>query len=165
MLLVAVGLVYPALSLWDRTHGFNPANGFSLDGTQQGYYLSGDDIAAAGWLQVAPIGVVAEAVGGSYSQFARISANSGNPTVLGWPGHESQWRGGATEMGTRERDIEILYSTRDWREAERILAMYDIRYVYVGALERTTYPVNERKFQQHLSSVYSEGAVTIYEVP
>jgi uncharacterized membrane protein len=163
--LVAVGLVYPALSLWDRTNGFNPTDGFTLDGTLQGYYLVGDDVAAAKWLQAAPVGVVAEAIGGSYSQFARISANSGNPTVLGWPGHESQWRGGATEMGTRERDIEQLYITRDWREAERILNMYDIRYVYIGPLERATYPVNERKFQQHMSSIYSQGAVTIYESP
>jgi uncharacterized membrane protein len=165
VVLVAVGLVYPVLSLWDRTNGFNPPLGYSLDGTQQGYYLSGDDAAAADWLQAAPIGVVAEAIGGSYSQFARVSANSGNPTVLGWPGHERQWRGGATEMGTRERDIEHLYSTRDWREAERILKMYDIRYVYIGPLERSTYPVNDRKFQQHLSPIYSQGAVTIYEVP
>ncbi len=163
--LLAVGLVYPVLSLWDRTNGFNPPSGFSLDGTQQGYYLSGDDAAAARWLQAAPIGVVAEAVGGSYSQYARVSANSGNPTVLGWPGHESQWRGGATEMGTRERDIEHLYSTRDWREAERILDLYNIRYVYIGPLERSTYTVNDRKFQQHMDLIFSEGGVAIYEEP
>jgi uncharacterized membrane protein len=36
----------------------------------------------------------AEAVGGSYSGYARVSTHSGLPAVLGWPGHESQWRGG-----------------------------------------------------------------------
>ena len=120
---------------------------------------------ASRWLQAAPFGVVAEAVGGSYSQYARISTNSGNPTVLGWPGHESQWRGGATEMGSRERDIELLYSTRDWQEAENILGLYAIRYVYIGPLERVAYTVNDRKFEQNLPLVYSESGVRIYEVP
>ncbi|HKZ69542.1 MAG TPA: DUF2298 domain-containing protein, partial [Anaerolineales bacterium] len=37
--------------------------------------------------------VIAEAVGGSYSEYARVAAHTGLPTVLGWPWHETQWRG------------------------------------------------------------------------
>ena len=46
-----------------------------------------------------------------------------------------------------------------------ILKKYDIRYVYVGDLERSTYPVQEAKFQQNLIQVFQQGNVTIYEVP
>ena len=52
---------------------------------------------------------MAEAVGGSYSGYACVSRLSGYPTVLGWPGHELQWRGGGEEIGSRENDIQQLY--------------------------------------------------------
>jgi uncharacterized membrane protein len=43
--------------------------------------------------------------------------------------------------------------------------MYDVRYVYLGSLERSTYQVNTEKFDQMLNIVYQNGEVTIYEVP
>ncbi len=126
---------------------------------------SPDEMAAIEWLKTAPVGVVAEAVGGSYTEFARVATLSGKPNVLGWPGHESQWRGGAEEMGTRQSDIERLYRTGDWTEAQNILRQYHVRYVYVGPLERSAYGVNENKFQRYLEPVFQQGQVTIYEVP
>jgi uncharacterized membrane protein len=97
---------------------------------------------------------------------------SGFPAVLGWIGHESQWRGGGREMGSRQSDLERLYCTRDWQEAESILDQYNIRYVFVGALERNTYRPNntscplglvEGKFQTYLKPVFQQGSATIYE--
>jgi uncharacterized membrane protein len=163
ILLLGVGFVYPVLGIWDKTHGFRPPGGFELDGTQQGYYLSSGEIGAIEWLRDAPPGYLSEAIGGSYSAYGRVSANTGHPAVLGWPGHESQWRGGAREMGTRQRDIEHLYSTRDWSEAKRILDLYDIQYVYIGPLERTAYSVSELKFQRFMEPVFEQGPVIIYE--
>jgi uncharacterized membrane protein len=90
---------------------------------------------------------------------------SGLPAVLGWIGHESQWRGGDDEMGSRAEDVRTLYSTRDWEQAQAILKQYDIHYVYVGTLERQTYPVNEEKFVKNLSRIYNQGQVAIYIVP
>jgi uncharacterized membrane protein len=49
--------------------------------------------------------VVAEAVGGAYSNYARISIYTGLPTVLGWGNHEGQWRDGSL-LGSRQSDIE-----------------------------------------------------------
>ena len=83
--------------------------------------------------------MVAEAIGGSYTDYARVSTLSGFPTVLGWPGHESQWRGGYTEMGTRYDDVSLLYATNDWMTAEALIQTYDIRYIFIGNLERSTY--------------------------
>jgi uncharacterized membrane protein len=121
--------------------------------------------------------VVAEAVsptGGSYTEYARVAELSGQPGVLGWIGHESQWRGGDKEMGTRRPDLERLYCTRQWSEAEQILQRYQIRYVFVGNLERVTYlpgqgncqtGLNEVKFSQFMDTVFQQGDVTIYALP
>ena len=73
-----------------------------------------DEYNAIQWLTKTKYGVIAEAVGGSYSGFARIATFSGMPNVLGWPGHEMQWRGGVREIGNRESDIRMLYETNDW---------------------------------------------------
>ncbi len=162
---LGAGLLYPALGFYNRTEGFHPPQGWNLNG---GAYLERqfpDDMAAIHWLESAPPGTVAEAVGGSYSAFARVATYSGHPDVLGWPGHESQWRGGAAEQGSREADIRRLYETPNWAEAETILRQYDVRYVFVGALERQAYRVNERKFRQNMELVFEQGETRIYRLP
>ena len=123
-----------------------------------------DEAAAIRWLTSAPDGVVAEAVGGSYSGYARVSTLSGQSTLLGWPGHESQWRGGYEEQGSRQGDIETLYATADWGLASEIIARYNIRYIFVGGLEHGE-PLQEDKFQRHLRVAFQQGTVTIYEMP
>jgi uncharacterized membrane protein len=161
-------LVYPALGFWDRTSGFNPPQGWNLDGGAYMETYAPDELAAIQWLKQAPDGVLVEAVrpdGGSYSDFARVSVYSGLPTVLGWVGHESQWRGGYEEMGSRQDDIARLYNTRNWDEARGILEHYNIRYVVVGPRERSTYSVFEVKFERFLEQVFQQGEMTIYEVP
>jgi len=97
-----------------------------------------------------------EAVGGEYSEYARVSTESGLPSVLGWPGHEIQWRGGTTEIGTREADIQAIYQSNDWSTIESLLKQYNIRYVYLGTLERIKYAPDEsqvnlmnQKFNTH----------------
>ncbi len=113
----------------------------------------------------APYGIIVEATkpDASYSDYARISTYSGLPTVLGWPMHEGQWRGTYEPQGTRQDDIRRLYETSSWEEAQAILTQYGIRYVCVGTLERSTYHLSESKFQRHLTSVFQQGQVTIYE--
>ncbi|MGE5222306.1 MAG: DUF2298 domain-containing protein [Omnitrophica WOR_2 bacterium] len=169
ILILGMSLVYTVLGLWDKTQGFNPPGGLTLDGRA---YLaeSGaqDELAAIRWLQNAPYGVIVEAVrpdGGQYSEFARISEYSGDPTVLGWVGHEVQWRGGTKEIGSRQTDIQSIYTTGDWTQTQALLKQYDIRYVIVGVRERSIYRVNETKFKRFLKPVFQQGNYTIYEVP
>jgi uncharacterized membrane protein len=140
---------------------------WTLDGAVAFESQFPDDAAAARWLLTAPAGVVAEAakIDSSYTDYAHISAYSGLPTVLGWAMHEDQWRGTYEIQGTRLADIQRLYETRSWDEAQAILSQYDIRYVYVGTLERQSYRVYEAKFQQNLQQVFQQGNVTIYAVP
>jgi YYY domain-containing protein len=146
-----IGLTYPVMGLQTRYN----------------FYLNPDEHAAVDWLRQAPLGTLVEAVhptGGSYSQYARISMNSGQPALLGWVGHEGQWRGGGEEMGTRQDDIALLYSSGNWQEAFQIIEQYRIVYVVVGNLERTTYDVDEDKFIRNLIPVFQQGSVTIYQV-
>lgn len=165
VLLLGAGLVYPVLGFWTKTEGFYPSQGWTLDGAAYMQRQSPEEMAAIRWLQNAPPGVVVEAVGGSYSAFARVATLSGQPNVLGWPGHESQWRGGAKEMGSREADIELLYRSNRWEEVQVLLERYHIRYVYVGSLERSQYKVNDEKFNRFLPVVFEQGSVKIFEVP
>jgi uncharacterized membrane protein len=79
--------------------------------------------------------------------------------------HESQWRGGYASMGSRSDDIARLYTTADWNEAHAIIQQYSIHYIYVGQLERATYPVNEFKFSSNLFEAYRQGSAVIYQVP
>ena len=164
VILVGFALIYPLRGLWTKTNGFKPATGFNLDGTAYLELQSPDDMAGIRWLRDAPAGVVVEAVGSSYSEYGRVATLSGQPNVLGWPGHESQWRGGSAEMGSRQPDIELIYRSSRWEEVKQLLDKYAVRYVYVGPLERSTYRVNEGKFESFLNKIFSQGEVTIYEV-
>jgi uncharacterized membrane protein len=85
--------------------------------------------------------------------------------VLGWPGHEAQWRGSYIPQGSRREDITKLYTTARWEEAQAIITQYNIRYIYIGGTEHTFMPVNEEKFQIHLKPIFQQGSVVIYEVP
>lgn len=156
-------MLYPFYGLNNRFSGMTIGN-LNLDGNA--YFSSGnpDDTAAINFLMRSPDGVVAEAVGGSYTGYARVSTQSGQPTVIGWPGHESQWRGGAVEIGSREPDIRTLYQTNDWLEALKIIQKYQIRYIYLGNLEKNTYRVDDAKFKANLFPVYENSSVTIYRV-
>jgi uncharacterized membrane protein len=190
VLLLLVGLTYPVLAILNRTGDFQLDRALALENTLRtsgdetartiarqelsslwtlDYFdmfqrQNPDEAAAIRWLQSAPDGVVAEAIGGSYSAYGRVSTLTGLPTVLGWPGHESQWRGGYEEQGSRQADIETLYATGDWQTAKDIIARYNIRYVFVGNLERGA-PLREEKFQQHMQLAFQQGNVAVYETP
>jgi YYY domain-containing protein len=166
-LLLLIGLAYPVMAFTTRTNNFAPTNGFSLDDFDRVLRENPDEAAAIQFLAKAGDGVVAEAsiVGASYTGYSRVSTYSGLPSVLGWPMHEGQWRGTYTPQGNRQDDLTALYTTPDWITAQQIIAMYHIRYIYIGGLERSTYPVNEDKFYANLPIIFQNGSVTIYEAP
>ena len=161
---IIASLVYPMYGFINKASGFQPPR-WTLDSSAYIQNSNADEAAAIEWLKSAPDGIVLEAVGGSYTDYARISTNTGLQTVLGWPGHESQWRGGYEEIGSRQSDIETIYVANDWSTTQALLEKYQVVYVYVGQLERSTYLVNEEKFQRYLKRVFSQGFTTVYTVP
>lgn len=128
-------------------------------------YYDRDERAAIEWLRQQARGqdvVIAEAVGNDYSYAARISAATGVPAILGWGGHEDQWRGdnGKARAG-RFEDVTELYTTPDLQRAESIAAKYGVTYIYVGPFEREQYSQGLDKFTQ-LPVAFQSGGVTVY---
>ncbi|MBI4037213.1 hypothetical protein HY385_02215 [Candidatus Daviesbacteria bacterium] len=109
--------------------------------------------------------IILEAAGDSYTDFARISANTGLPTVIGWPVHEWLWRGSYDEVGKRSGDVAQIYENPDLALTQSLIEKYNIAYVFIGILERQKYPkLNETKFQTLGKLVFSQGSTAIYQI-
>jgi YYY domain-containing protein len=167
-LLFAMGMVYPLLGNYSRAGGFQQPP--TLDGTAYLAQSQPEDYAAIAWLNEnvgdAPVILETPGEGGSsYVYEGRVSALTGLPTLLGWAGHEGQWRGSYEIQNTREPDILTIYSTLDPGVAEALLREYGVAYVYVGPLERSKYdPRALTKFGRFMEIVYQEAGVTIYKM-
>ncbi len=162
--LVLGSLVYPYASAMVKTNGFTTIP--NLDGS---IYLNNTfpaDREGIEWLRnhVKGIPVVLEATGGEYTDFARVSTFTGLPTVLGWAGHELQWRGNYDEPAKRIPDIDTLYTSQDLGRVSELLNQYEIEYVFVGTLERQKYPEpGLTKFGALMEKVFENpGGVIIY---
>jgi YYY domain-containing protein len=164
LLPLLLGLIYPVLSVWTKTQNFEPVYGRSLDGSLHPSYMNDDDRDAIQWINASlGDGVIVEAVGGSYTYYTRVSTHTGLPTVLGWPGHEGQWRGGYIEQGSRQDDVRQIYQAPDWPSTLELLDRYAVDYVYLGELERRSYPpVSESKFGAFMELIYANETVRIY---
>lgn len=162
VLLVGV-MLFPWYGVAARSAEFPFDN--TLDGLAHVAQNNPDEYEAIMWLrnQVDGLPVVLEATGGQYSDFARISANSGIPTVLGWAGHEYQWRGSTVEPAAREQVIDTIFTQLDWTGISDLLDQYDVNYIYAGGLERSTYGEDGlQKFSDNLKPVFENDSVTIY---
>lgn len=82
---------------------------------------------------------IVEAVGESYTEFARISAFSGMSTVLGWRVHEWLWRASWDEPGKRSSEVEKIYLSPRSTEADSYLKKYQIKYIVIGDKEFEAY--------------------------
>ncbi len=170
-ILLGASLIYPALAIPDRANGFrNPP---TLDGIAWIRATNPDDHAAIEWLNAnAPRGAtILEAPGDEYSYGNRISMATGLPTVLGWAGHESQWRGNSklyfdpSNGIDRAGDIQRIYQTLDTKDLLTLLDKYAIKFVVVGQSEKVKYGLAKAqidKFAKVLQLVFENGNVRIY---
>jgi YYY domain-containing protein len=173
-LLVLAGLVFTVNATWSRSNGFQAPEGLSLDGLRWWRGGNAGDLEAAAWLaENSPRdSVILEAsTPGGYAHNGRISLASGRPTVLGWLGHEHQWRGNAAraELDARQADVESAYGRANAAELETILRRYSVGYVVVGNLERGMgyySPASEDAMRQVLTPAFtsSDGQTTIYSL-
>jgi YYY domain-containing protein len=170
-LLLAIALLFPVYAVSARAQEFRgPAIAEqraqpTLNGLAHVARHNPDEYAALMWLRENVTGtpVILEAVGGSYTGYGRVSAGTGLPTVLGWPGHQHQWRGTTREPARREPAVETIYSRPDWDQTMELLNRYQVAYIYVGGLERSSYGLDGlAKFEQSLPVAYANGSVTIY---
>jgi uncharacterized membrane protein len=165
IVLVCVGMIYPLLGIPNKTGGFRGKP--TLDGMAFLQNVRPDDYAAIKWLQenVRGIAYIVESTGGSYTETAWVSAFTGLPTVLGWDFHEHQWRGNSIEANKRRPDIEQIYRSTDAKQVLSLLDKYNVRYVYLGTVEKSKYelpPNAAERFARFLERVYEVGNVSIY---
>lgn len=109
--------------------------------------------------------VILEATGDSYTDYSRVSSNTGLPTVLGWYVHEWLWRGNTNEENIRAEDIKAIYESSDSEKTRLLMEKYVISLVFIGSLEKQKYPdLNEDKFTQLGKIIFQEGDTKIYQV-
>lgn len=123
---------------WTSTDGFK--------GLNAGEYLTEvniEDYNATNWLMSNLSGqpVVLEANGDSYTDYCRVSARTGFPTILGWKTHEWLWQSDSSlaypeKLTKREEDVSSIYTSSDAGYVQSLLSQYNVEYIYVGGQER-----------------------------
>jgi len=109
--------------------------------------------------------VILEASGDSYTDYARISANTGLPTVIGWSVHEWLWRGTYDIVAPRIADVQTLYTTQSIDIARNLIKKYNISYVVISALERQKYTnLNEQIFIKLGKLTYQSSETKLYKI-
>ena len=100
-----------------------------------------DDYLAIDWLRNNVQGrpVILEAVGESYTTYARVSTFTGLPTVLGWRVHQWLWRGSFDIPGQRTEEVRAMYEQPDLLSSQQLIQNYNLKYIFIGSKEREAY--------------------------
>jgi uncharacterized membrane protein len=98
-----------------------------------------------------------------------VTAFTGLPTVLGWAGHENNWRNGADTINERWYEVPRVYTSGDVDTVNGILDKYNVEYIYVGGVEEERYGGHDArklfmKNQDRFRLVYFNPNVFIYQV-
>ena len=151
-ILKAVGVIGLALLLWtcgyfgksvDSWFGqvLDPSQYKGLNATAFLETDYAEDVGAIRWLKENIEGspVVLEANGDSYSEYERVSAMIGLPTVMGWYVHEWLWRGNLSDLNAKIEEIQEIYTSTDETRVKELLEEYNVSYIFVGSCERNKY--------------------------
>jgi YYY domain-containing protein len=168
LLLAAASTTYLLAGAYSKTLGFGGQPTF--DATA--YLVNGgqNELAALRWIRAntQPGDLIVEGKGASYrADLSRVSTMTGRPTLLGWDGHEAQWRGqqyGEMADG-RAQALEIIYRGGSAEQLALLIETWGIDYIYVGPSERAQYgvtPTVEALLRQVTDPVFESGDVRIY---
>lgn len=149
---------------------FAPYSGPSLDGLRYLETLHPGEYRAVVWLRrnIEGTPVLLEAQGPSYQDFGRISMLTGLPTVLGWDYHVKQRGNPESEIEARRGAVKAIYTNPESARVAPLLRRYGVGYVYVGWLEKKTYPAaGLQKFKtdkDFFQPVYENPETQVYRV-
>jgi len=171
LVLMIGSLFFPVAGVYSKTAGFSTATeALTLDATAHVTLFRPAERAAIEWVKQnsGPTAVVLEGKGASYrAEYSMMSTLSGRPTLLGWDGHEAQWRG--TEYGAMSAGrldvLETVYRSGSPSEIADALLRWGVEYVYVGPTERTQYEISSRREEtlaQAMELVFESNGVQIY---
>lgn len=163
--LLSLVLIYPVFAINSYYQDLKSYKG--LNGTSYLSTLYPGDYDLINWVNQNIKGqpIILEANGDSYTDYARISANTGLPTVIGWPVHEWLWRGTYDIVAPRIADVQTLYSTTNINIAKALVKKYNISYAVISALERQKYSnINEQTFVKLGKLIYQNGGTRLYKI-
>jgi len=102
-----------------------------------------------------PTDVIFSGVGNDYQLSSYFSVFSGRETPIGWPGHESQWRGNMPEINERKTDLFKLFNSENDNEINDIIKKYNISYII-------NYKNNNSYLFNIYNKIYSSGLCDVY---
>ncbi len=109
--------------------------------------------------------VIIETQGKSYTNDSQISSESRIPTILGWVGHQLQWRSNHSDIYNREEDIDTFYISNDSQEIINIINKYSITMIILGPNEIEKYNINSlNKFLNISEIIYKNNDYTLLKV-
>ncbi len=163
MLIIMVS-VYPVFA----TIGKSKESAPTLDGEAYFKKQHPQEYAAVQWFRnISGQPVVLQAPGELYQWNTYITAFTGLPTVLGWAGHELNWRFPARkEIDSRWADVNTMYSSSNAIEVDRLLKKYNVSYIYFGEAETKKYR-SPKMFDSHperFEKAFEYGDVVVYHV-
>ena len=159
---------YPAAAFYTRAEAYQSRA--NLDGTLFLRDQSPEEYEAYLWLleHARSDDILVEAVGEEYVPWtSRLSSWTGVPTILGWPGHEVQWRGGSEQVMRRIPVVEAIYTASAPTKVLEQLRAYRVRWLYVGPRERDLYGIDETRLEWYASFLrlaYAQGDTRLFEV-
>ena len=165
--LYACLLIYPFLSIpgyYGKISTDNYKGLYGLNFLAQKYP---EDYQAILWLRknITNRPIVLEAAGDSYTDYCRVSAITGLPTIEGWLVHEWLWRGGYDQPNQRANEVEQIYQSSNITKAQQILEKYQVAYIFFGQLEREKYlQATQERLDQLGEPVYRAGKTVIYKI-
>jgi uncharacterized membrane protein len=185
-LLVAAGLVYPLLAVFNRTEGFSRPT--AIDGLAWLQASDPDEYALTRWVaaHTPPGAVVIEATGRrwaidaggnrtmvdanvDYTDAGRIASRTGRQTPIGWYFHEIQWRGDSeanrTRLVERQGAVDDAYVTSSPDRVVAVMRDFGAEYLVVGAVELARYPGPFPDYDAFLDRVFESGRYRVYRLP
>ena len=168
IILVLAALSYPVFATYSRSGNFKGQP--TLDGAAYLEQQYQNEYNAIMWLDnLSGTPVVLQSPGQAYKLNTHVTAFTGLPTVLGWAGHEKNWRNGADIVNERWYEVPRVYTSSDVDTVNGILDKYNVEYIYVGGVEGERYGGHDaRKVfmnnQDRFRLVYFNPNVHIYQV-
>jgi uncharacterized membrane protein len=157
--------IYPVFAINSYYNNLNKYSG--LNGTNYLKQLYPSDYEAILWINKNIKGqpTMLEAQGDSYTDYERVSVNTGLPTIIGWTVHEWFWRNNYDIVAARINDVKTIYETGNLTLAKQLLKEYKVSYVFVGTLEKQKYlNLQEDKFKKIGRIIFQSGETKIYKL-
>jgi YYY domain-containing protein len=185
LVLVLAGLVYPVITIPNRTEGLGKET--ATDGLGFLARRNPAEYALTRWIEdhTEPGDVIIEGTGRrwrrgqdgrpvmsdnvvDYTDAGRVAARTGRETPIGWFFHEIQWRGDTAanrQEFTRRQDLVDAAYTTDASRTLETMREFGATYLVVGSLEFDRYGDLMPPFETFLEIAFESGPSRVYRRP